>query len=126
MPLRRPTILIVEDDTALRRLLSLSLRTAGFDTREAGDGMVALTLLELMEFDGVVLDLLLPGLDGFAIGAEIVANARTRTVPVIVITGSDLPVDNLNPACVLRKPVSPYQLVETVERCLRDAAKDRP
>ena len=127
MATRRRTILIVEDDAQFRRLLGLALRLAGFDTREARDGYEAITVLEWAapHIDGVILDLGMPGLDGFAVRDELLANTRTRTLPIIVVTGTDAPLEHIRVACVLRKPATPDEVVATVERCLRDAEKQQ-
>ena len=120
---RRPTVLIVEDDEAIRRLLALSLRVAGFDTVEAGDGLSAIALLERSPVDVVVLDLMLPGFDGFVVRDEIAAQPMTRHIPVIIVTGSEKPVTAVSPNGVLRKPVTPEQVVATVKRCLGEASR---
>ena len=123
MATRRRTILIVEDDAQFRRLLSLALRMAGFDTREARDGYEAVTILEWAapHINGVILDLTMPGLDGFAVHDELLADPRTQRLPIIVVTGTDAPLERISAACVLRKPTTPDEIVATVERCLRDA-----
>src|SRR5687768_15901276 len=120
---RARTILIVEDDADFRRLLSLTLRLAGFDTREARDGYEAVAILEWAapHIDGVILDLTMPGLDGFAVHDELLAHPRTRLLPIIVVTGSDAPLEHMSAACVLRKPTALDEIVATVERCLREA-----
>ena len=125
MATRPRTILIVEDDALFRRLLSLALRMAGFDTREARDGYEAIMVLEWAapHIDGVILDLAMPGLDGFAVRDELLANPKTRLLPVIVVTGTDAPLEDMHAACVHRKPTTPDEVVATVERCLRDAEK---
>jgi DNA-binding response OmpR family regulator len=122
---RRESILLVEDDVPLRRMLSLALRLEGFLTFEAGDGFQAIALLDQFEFDAIVLDLLLPGIDGLAVAQEVRAQASTRTVPVIVMTASPAPLADIDPACVLRKPVSVAQVVDAVQRCLRQRPVDK-
>jgi CheY-like chemotaxis protein len=121
----RESILLVEDDIPLRRLLSLALRLEGFLTFEAGDGLQAIALLEQFTFDAIVLDLHLPGIDGLAVAQEIRAQSSTRTLPVIVMTASHAPIDDIDPACVLRKPVTVAQVIDGVQRCLRQRIADR-
>lgn len=116
---RRTTILIVEDDAPLRHVLALSLRMAGFETVEAGDGLSALALLERTRIDAVVLDLMLPGFDGLVVRDEIAAHPSTRHVPVVIVTASEKPLPSVSPTCVLRKPVDPVRVVATIEKCLR-------
>ena len=121
---RRQTILIVEDDEDLRRLFRTALSLEGFTFVEAGDGMDALRWIDHSPPDLVVLDLLLPRISGLVVQQEIAAQAVTRHIPVVVITGSTLEVEELEVACFLRKPVSPDRLVEAVRKCLATGRPD--
>ena len=115
-------LLIVEDDGDLRRMFAIALRFAGYEIREAADGLDALPRPRLRSPDLVVLDLNLPTVGGLLVQQEIAANALTRHIPVLVVTGSDLNLDHLDLACVLRKPVSPDKLVAAVRKCLPSGA----
>ena len=115
---RRQTILIVEDDEDLRRLFRTALSLAGYAVVEAGDGMEALRWIDHSPPDLVILDLLLPRVSGLAVHQEITAQAVTREIPIIVITGSGMPAQDVDVACFLRKPISPDQLLQVVRRCL--------
>lgn len=117
------TILVVEDDVDLRRMYRTALSFGGYRVIEATDGTHALRVLdEMPPPDVVILDLMLPTLSGLAVHAEIVNNAETKNVPIVIVTGSSLDVDHLGVACVLRKPVAPERLVEAVGRCIRHGA----
>jgi DNA-binding response OmpR family regulator len=118
----RKRILVVEDDQDLRSLFKSTLTLAGFDVFEARNGFEALRLLDAQSFDLVVLDLMLPGISGVTVRAEIAAQAITRHVPIVVVTGSDATQEELNVACVLRKPVMPSALVSAVHKCLVSGA----
>lgn len=123
MDMARPaTVLIVEDDLALRRMYRTALTLAGFDVVEANDGLAALHFLEDRAPDLVVLDLMLPTMSGLVVQQEIAAHAHTRNIPIVVVTGSDLALDHLDVPCVLRKPVSPEALVDAVQACLASGA----
>jgi two-component system KDP operon response regulator KdpE len=115
-------ILVVEDDAELRRLFRVSLTLEGFDVEEAGDGLEALRRIAEHPPDVVVLDLGLPSLSGVAVQQEIAANAYTRRIPIVVVTGSTKNLDYLNVACILRKPITPDELVAAVRLCLRAGA----
>lgn len=117
----RPRILIVEDDTDLRRMFRTTLALAGFDVEEAGDGIEALRLVENRPPDLVVLDLILQTLDGVSVLQELAARNATSEIPVVIVTGSQIDTDRLDVASVLHKPVMPDELVKTVERCLSRA-----
>jgi DNA-binding response OmpR family regulator len=112
------TILLVEDDDNLRRLLAIALTLHGFASCEARNGVEALAILDRHAFDAVVLDVVLPDIDGASIRQEIAADPRRQRLPVIILTDSDTPLHHLNPACVLRKPVSPGQVVTAVKNCI--------
>lgn len=120
---RRQTILIVEDDEDLRRLFRTALAVAGYDVLEAGDGMEALRWIDHSPPDLVVLDLLLPRISGLVVQQEIAAQAVTRQIPIIIITGSTVSEEGLDVACFLRKPVSPEQLIESVRTCLTSGSR---
>jgi CheY-like chemotaxis protein len=115
----RKTILVVEDDEELRRMFRTALLLEGFDVFEAGDGLDALTRIDRDPPDLVVLDLMLPSLSGVAVRQEIAAHVLTRDIPVVVVTGSAMNIDELNVDCVLRKPVVPEALVAAVKRCFQ-------
>jgi CheY-like chemotaxis protein len=120
---RRQTILIVEDDEELRHLFRTALALAGYDVIEAGDGLEALRWIDQAPPDLVILDLLLPRISGLAVQQEIAAQAVTRQIPIVVVTGSTMSAKDLDVACFLRKPVSPDRLIETVRSCLTAGAK---
>jgi DNA-binding response OmpR family regulator len=114
----RDRVLIVEDDVGLRQLFRYALSIAGFDVHEAGDGLEALQAIDRDGFDAVILDLGLPVLSGDAVREEIAAQAHTRDIPVIVVTGQPGPHDHLDVSCILRKPVSTDRLIHTVRSCI--------
>jgi DNA-binding response OmpR family regulator len=111
-------VLIVEDDAELRRMFRTALALAGYDVHEAGDGYHALAFVEQHTPDLIVLDLGLPRLDGLSVQAEIAAHARTHSIPIVIVTGQPIDLDHVSVACVLRKPVRPTELIDTVKRCL--------
>jgi DNA-binding response OmpR family regulator len=115
--------LIVEDDGDLRRLFRTALMVDGFEVREASSGTQALRELEVSTPDLVVLDLILPGLSGLSVQEEIAAHAQTRSIPVIIVTASAMNLDQVQVACVLRKPVTPEELVQRVRHHLLVGAR---
>jgi DNA-binding response OmpR family regulator len=118
----RPTrpVLVVEDDDKLRELFRTTLRDAGFTVEAVSDGIDALRLIEDHVPAAVVLDLALPRLSGRDVAQELRATARTRRVPIIVVTGTNEgDGEGLKADCVLQKPIVPDELVATVDECLR-------
>lgn len=114
------TILLVEDDDDLRHMFADALRFAGFTVVEARDGLAALHVLENDHPDLIVLDLVLPGVDGLSVRDEILAHTETRDIPIVIVTGSaETFGPRLRGDCVLQKPVLPDRLVQTVRKCLQ-------
>ncbi len=120
------TILVVEDEPSLREVVSLYLKRAGFEVATAADGKAALDWLEREPADLVVLDLMLPKVDGFEITRRLRARGDT---PIIMLTarreeseriaGLELGADDY-----VVKPFSPQELVSRVRAVLRRSRKD--
>ncbi|HPO18525.1 MAG TPA: diguanylate cyclase, partial [Rubrivivax sp.] len=84
-----PQVLLVDDDEVSLLLTALALRERGFDVTESGGGEHALQLLASWAPDVVVLDAMMPGLDGFATCARLRAMPGYENVPVLMLTGLD-------------------------------------
>ena len=113
-------ILVVEDDPALRELYRSSIRAAGYAVVGVEDGVEALKLVEVGKPRAVVLDLMLPRLDGREVSRELRAHPQTHDIPVIIVTGTD--TSDLDPeqfSCILRKPIDSDALVHAVDKCVR-------
>jgi CheY-like chemotaxis protein/GGDEF domain-containing protein len=80
------TVLVVEDDQAIRRLLNEALSGNGYETVEAADGPTALEAARASTPDVILLDVGLPGTDGFGVLAELKADEQLREVPVLMVT----------------------------------------
>ncbi len=83
-------IMIVDDDDSLRQLLRLTLPTEGFEIVEAADGEEALAAVAARKPDAIVLDLMMPKLDGFSVLERLQADPETRLLPVVVLTARRL------------------------------------
>ncbi len=79
-------ILFVEDETTLQKTLSTTLVDAGFEVENAYDGEAGLALAKKKKPDLVLLDLILPKMDGFSVLAELKKDSELKDVPVIVLT----------------------------------------
>jgi signal transduction histidine kinase/DNA-binding response OmpR family regulator len=86
-------ILVVDDDVTVRRLVVETLRRDGLELIEAADGEEALTAVAERRPDAIVLDLLMPRVDGFEVLERLQADPETRTIPVIVLTAQRLSAD---------------------------------
>ncbi|HEV8027037.1 MAG TPA: response regulator [Stellaceae bacterium] len=117
-------ILIVDDDPAIREVVRFALDRAGFEIAQAGDGRSALEHFADVAPDLVVLDVLLPGLDGLDVCREL---RRRSTVPILFLSSKDEEVDRIVGLEIggddyLVKPFSPRELVARVKVLLRRAA----
>ena len=108
----RARVLIVDDDAAVLSVAERALADAGFDVICAGSAASALELLRMSEIDIVVTDVVMPGMDGFTLGAQIaVIRPHTR----VVYMSGRLPAHESTPGNVLEKPFTPAGLVHAVE-----------
>jgi DNA-binding response OmpR family regulator len=121
----RQTVLVVEDEPTIREVVEQYLRRAGYNTISASDGEEA--LLRADEADLVVLDLMLPRLDGVAVCSRI---RSSRDVPVIMLTARSEELDKLVGLGVgaddyITKPFSPRELVARVQMVLRRSGRSQ-
>jgi EAL domain-containing protein (putative c-di-GMP-specific phosphodiesterase class I)/DNA-binding response OmpR family regulator len=120
-------VLVVDDDDAIRRLVSISLRRAGFDVLEAASGEAALAVIEGKAISLVILDVGLPGISGTDIVHALRERPQTATLPIILFTGNcdeyDL-VTGLGAGAddYLAKPVRLDELIARVRAHLRSSA----
>src|SRR5262249_21753288 len=87
-------VLVVDDDSDLRQRLRGMLEKEGWQVEEAGDGRAALTRLDEQWPALIVLDLLMPGMDGFTFLAELRRRGKGRSVPVVVLTAKELTAED--------------------------------
>ena len=116
--------LIVEDDDALRDMLERTFAIEGASVRTAAEGHCALQLLEEEAPDLIVLDLMLPWVNGIQVLAAVRQNPRLARVPVIVTTGtatSAFDLRDFNPLHVIHKPLDTEVLVQVAQKLLADA-----
>ena len=120
-----PTVLLVDDEAAITDNLAPFLRRAGFDVVVAADGPGALARLQAGRPDIVVLDVLLPGMDGRAVLRR--ARSEKRSVPIILLTqvgesGERAMALEEGADDYLNKPFDPYELVARIRAVLRRGA----
>ncbi|SBW07229.1 DNA-binding response regulator in two-component regulatory system with PhoR (or CreC) [uncultured delta proteobacterium] len=89
------TILIVEDEKDIRELLAYSLAREGFTVLEADNGVTALSLAAMKRPDLVILDLMLPGMDGLGVCRQMQRDPATADIPVIMLTAKGEEVDRI-------------------------------
>jgi DNA-binding response OmpR family regulator len=118
-------ILIVEDEEPIRELIKLNLQTAGYETIEAEDGEEGLQLIKEREIDLIVLDIMLPKIDGY----KLLPYILERNIPVILLTARNSLKDkvmglNLGADDYMIKPFEGMELIARVKALLRRAAKE--
>jgi PAS domain S-box-containing protein len=89
------TILIVEDDEAARSVIERTLTDAGYSVLAAADGAEGLDMVRDHHIDLILLDLMMPVMDGFSFVAELRQDEEHATIPVIVVTAKDLTTEDL-------------------------------
>ncbi len=117
-------ILVVDDVPANVKLLEARLVAEYFDVLTAGDGHAALATCEKTPVDLVLLDIMMPGMDGFEVCERLKANSRTAHIPVVMITALDQPSDRVRGLKAgaddfLTKPVNDLQLMSRVKSLVR-------
>lgn len=116
-------LVVVDDEPTIRELLTTSLRFAGFEVHAAADGASALALVRDLDPDLVVLDVMLPGLDGLEVCRRVRATSK---VPILFLSARSDEIDRvlgleLGGDDYLVKPFSPRELVARVKAVLRRA-----
>jgi len=124
-----PRILLVEDEASLVLTLSDRLVAEGYRVDACGDGEAALALAREQPFDLAILDVMLPGIDGFAVCREL--RQRGRTLPILMLTARSQVVDKvvglrLGADDYLAKPFEMIELLARIEALLRRVAAGSP
>lgn len=120
----KPLILIVEDETALQKLLAYNLQAAGFEVAQAYDGEEALTLIQERQPDLLLLDWMLPGMSGIEICRGLRRRPETQSLPIIILTARGEETDRLRGLETgaddfITKPFSPAELIARIRAVLR-------
>jgi len=130
-------VLVIDDDASIRSLTRAMLEKAGWAVSEAGNGIEALVSMERERPSLILLDLMMPEMDGFAFAAEVRRHPEWKSIPIVVLTAQDLTNDerrrlNGNVETIMRKKGdSPQSLLEQVRDLVADShaprvARERP
>ena len=112
-------MLIVDDESAIRLICRLNLGSSGFGTLEAADGEKAIDIARAEQPDLILLDVMLPGLDGWQVAERLAEAAETRQIPILFLSArSDRSDENrafeLGGIGYITKPFDPNVLMERV------------
>ncbi|MBY5695203.1 PleD family two-component system response regulator [Rhizobium leguminosarum] len=117
-------ILVVDDIPANVKLLEARLLAEYFDVMTAADGYTALAICERNQVDLILLDIMMPGIDGFEVCERLKASQKTAHIPIVMVTALDQPTDRVRGLKAgaddfLTKPVNDLQLISRVKSLLR-------
>ncbi len=123
-PPERHVILIVDDQDDLRELLKLNLRYENFEIEEAKNGKEAIQKALIKPPDIILLDIMMPEMDGWQVYQALKDNIQTQNIPIIIITALDqqrqVAEQTMNPLNTdfLTRPVRRKELIERIKRLL--------
>jgi twitching motility two-component system response regulator PilG len=116
-------ILVVEDEESLLKLQSILLTIRGYKVEGAKDGQAALEAVETMNPDLILLDIMLPKIDGFEVCRQVKTNAATRHIPIIMLTAKKSKEDlvmgeQVGADMYITKPYKLSMVIENIQRLL--------
>ena len=122
-PPNPPKVLIADDELHMLRLLELTFKKGGFEVISCRDGKEALAAVAVVKPQLIVLDMMMPGLDGLATLRHLKGSTDTKSIPVIVLSSKGHALTRVGAelagaAMFLTKPFSPSQLVGEAKKML--------
>ena len=125
MPVR--TLLLAEDDPHIRRVVEVTLRRQGFEVTAVEDGAQALQTLETRLFDLIVVDGMMPNVDGLEVCRRVKADVRTASIPIVMLSARTSLTDENEVraagACAfIRKPFNAQTLGDELRRACGEVA----
>lgn len=125
-------VLVVDDEPDAVEFVKIVLEEAGYDVLSAHDGEAGMAVARAQSPDLMILDVQMPGKDGFTVFSEMAQDEQLGSIPVVMLTGisekTGLPFSSEDmgeyfgnePAAYIEKPVDPQALQETVQKVLGD------
>jgi diguanylate cyclase (GGDEF)-like protein len=119
-------VLVVDDDADIARFVEVNLRTYGYEVQVASDGLEALRKAHEIRPELILLDVMMPNMDGFEVAQRLRADPRTRNVSIIMLTAKAMSADKVLGLTAgaddyIIKPFDPIELVARVKGVLRRA-----
>jgi DNA-binding response OmpR family regulator len=124
-------ILVIEDDVATARLMKLQLGRQGFSVQIASNGFQGLKMVQTEPPDLILLDLMLPGMDGYEILNRLRAESPTANTPVVIVSAKSRTADKqvaakIGATAYLTKPYLPEELVSLVQSLINEEQEETP
>jgi two-component system, cell cycle response regulator DivK len=119
------TILLIEDETNTREMIHNALSSAGYVVVDAHEGEQAFELASGLLPDLILMDVYLPGIDGWDLLGLLKADRETEHIPVVMFTAAPEPerAYQMGAALVLKKPLTPYEILANVQAVLTPVTK---
>ncbi len=117
-------VLVVEDSPAQREMITGLLRESGLDVTSVGDGIEALELIQGQKPDLVVLDIVMPGMNGYEVCRRLKSDPTTQSMPIVMCSSKGEEFDRYwgirqGADAYIAKPFQPQELVGTIRQLLR-------
>ena len=127
-PTDKKTVLLVEDDESVRQLVRVTLDMNGYEVIEAKDGLEGLLLMDVHRPDAIVLDLMMPGVNGYDVLDAVRHSSELDEVPVLILTAVTLSRERERclaegADAVMTKPFDPGDVADAVEGLLSTQTK---
>ncbi len=124
---RRISVLVVDDEEHIRRVLEYNLRLDGFEVYLAENGSRAIELAQEIKPDVILLDWMMPEMDGLEVVSKLKQDKTTKNIPVFMLTAKGMMVDVGQALCegaddYITKPFDPMQLGKTIKKKLEKCA----
>ena len=121
-------LLIVEDEENLREILKKRLKGEHYSVDSCGDGIEAMEYMDMVEYDGIILDIMLPGMNGLELLSKLKASPKNRDIPVIMLTAKGAEYDKVKALDAgaddyVTKPFGMMELVSRIKAVLRRSRK---
>jgi two-component system, sensor histidine kinase ChiS len=118
-PVRQPRVLVVDDEDSIRLLCHVNLRAAGFETIEAADGEEALAAARAERPDLILLDVMMPRLNGWTVAEELAGSPETEDIPIVFLSARTEVAEqarayDIGAVAYLRKPFEAATLASVI------------
>ncbi|MBA2614957.1 MAG: response regulator [Actinobacteria bacterium] len=122
------TVLVIDDEAPIRLLCRVNLEAEGMEVLEAQDGRIGLGLAQMEPPDAILLDVMMPGLNGWEVAEELLRDERTRSIPIVFLTARADLRDRARGMDIggidyITKPFNPLELATLVRRVVAAVAQ---